>query len=347
MKKNIAVVVGILLILLVGAYIFGKNKLIPSSSVTQQDQSLVTTNNTPSKMTLITTNVKSNQIPIVVALKKGFFQKYNIETNIEEVPKNSLQVLVSGKADAILITPNIALAAAVEGAEISWIGTVNNNNNWVVVSNKNIQEIKSMGVLSGLDKVNSLSLLQLLKVNTDNIQFQELADTQTKLTALKEKQVDSVGVAKTDWLLFKKKFNLSDDYQIILDSSVNQDAALPIAVIARNGFLEDKKTSENFIQALVEADYWIKNKENKEELIKLISEFYPNMPSDDAVVYADVYLSTLAGLNPIPDIKKGENILKLINNINPKARDYDINKFVSTKIITSLKESGFLNQFNF
>jgi len=344
MNKNIKVLVVLFLILFIAAYLLGKDKLSPPKL---QNQPPTVNNSTLLKVNLITTNVKSNQIPVVIALKKGFFEKYNIEANIEEVPKNSLQVLISGKGDAILLTPNVALAAAVEGAKLSWVGTVNNNNNWVVVSSKNIQNIKTMGVLSGLDKINSLGLFQLLSVNSDNIQFQELADTQTKLIALKEKQVDSIGVAKTDWLLFQKKFNLSDEYKIILDSSINEKAALPIAVIVRSEFLDNKTISENFIKALIEANYWIKNKDNKQELIKLISQYYSNMSIEDATIYAEIYLSTLPGLNPVPDIQKGEDVLKLITNINPKAKDYDINNFISNKTLTSLKESGFLNQFSF
>lgn len=347
MKKTPLILVIFLLILVSLIFWWSSTRVQENISIKQTSNNSFPTKSF-SKINIVANNVKSNQIPIIVALKKGFFEKYNIEPNIEEVLKNSLQPLTAGKSDVILQTPNITLAAAIEGSPISWVSTFNNNNNWVIVSTKSNQNIKSMGVLSGLDRVNSLGLLNLLRIDPNDIQFQEISDTQTKLLAFKEKQIDSIGVAKTEWLIFKKKYNLSDQYQIILDSSINEKAALPMIVVMRNDFIKNNQIpAQNFIKALIEANFWIKNKDNKEELTKIFSEYYQNMPLEDAAIYTDLYQTTLPGLNIIPNSEKGEEVLKVLTGINPKAKEYNIKDFISTEITSALKESGFIDQFSF
>jgi len=340
--KKLAILLFLLLAL--GASFSLKDKFYQKSKPIPQKQEKQTL--APSKIVVAYSFVKANQMPVIVAKEKGLFKKYNLDVEIKQVPKNITSVMVAGKADIMLGTPNVALAAVVEGTKLSWVGTVNNDSTIVMLSNKEPNDIKIVGVISGPNKIQSIGLLNLININTNNLIFQEISDNQAKLVAFKEKQVDSIYVQKPDWLIFKKKASLSDDYKIILDSSNNKKAQTPIGIIVRNELLKNnKKAVVNFSKALIEADYWILK--NKDGFIKLAEKHFSDMPKEDAKIQTEVYYDTLIGLEFIPTLAKGEEMLNFVSSSNPKAKDYNLTQFVSREISDSLKKEGFLDKFKF
>lgn len=340
MKKILIILFLILILGLGGGAFFVKSK----SQVAPKPKP---TTAAASKIIVTYSFVKANQLPVVVAQEKGFFKKYNLDVKINQVNKNVAQVITSGKADVTLGTPNISLTAAVQGAGLSWVGSINNDQALVVVSTKPVVSIRSAGVITGPAKAQTIGLLELLGANTKNIVFQDVADNPTRLLALKEKQVDVIHAPKTDWLIFQKKNNLSsDEYKILLDSSTNKRFQLPIGIIVRNDYLSKNKiTVENFAKALIEADFWIKN--NKLEFIKTLGKRYSDTPKEDITIEAESYISTLKNLEFTPTPEKGNQMLKLVESVNPKAKDYNLNNFINTGVSDSLKQSGFIEKFNF
>lgn len=298
----------------------------------------------PSKITLTYSFVKANQMPVIVAKEKGLFKKYNIDVNIKEVDKNVTSVITSGKADIMIATPNIALTAAVAGQDLLWIGSINNDQSLVVVSTKDIKDISSAGVIIGPARAQTIGLLKLLNVNTENITFKDVGGNQERLIALEQKQVDVIHAPKTDWLIFKQKAGLSDEYKVLLDSAADKRAQLPIGIMVRGEFLKNNKEAvEGFTKALIEANNWIEN--NKESFIKLAEKHFSNMPKADAAIHAKAYTDTLSGLEFTPTTEKGNEMLDLVTAANPKAKDYNINNFISRETSDSLKKSGFLDKF--
>lgn len=300
----------------------------------------------PSKIVVAYSFVKANQMPIIVAQEKGLFKKYNLNVKIKQVDKNVTTVITSGKADAMIGTPNVALAPAVQGAKLSWIGTINNDSTVVMVADKDNKDIKTIGVMSGPNKIQAMGLLALIGIDPKNLTFQELSDNKAKLIAFEQKKVDSVYVQKPDWIIFKNKAKLSDENKVILDSSKNKKAQTPIAIIVRDEYLKNnKQTVTNFSKALIEANYWIKN--NKEAFTKFVEANFSDMPKEDAKIQAEVFYDTVLGLEFTPTMEKGKEMLDLVTAANPKAKDYNLKNFVSTDISDSLKKEGFLNKFKF
>lgn len=304
------------------------------------------TESSPSKIVLAISFVKANQMPIIVASEKGFFKKYNLDVEIKQVEKNVTQVIASGNADVTLSTPNISLAAVVAGSPLSWIGSVNSDQATVLVSIKDPKNIKTVGVISGPARAQTLGMLTLLGINPENLTIQEVSDNQARLRAIQTKQVDAIHVPKPDWLIFKKQANLSDEYKILLDSSTNPKAYMPIGITVRNDFLKsNKQTVENLAKALLEADFWILN--NKDEFITLAQKSFSDMPADDAQIQAESYLGTLSSLQFTPTLEKAEQMLDLVKVNNLAAGDYNVENFMSLTIADSLTESGFLAQLGF
>jgi len=296
------------------------------------------------KITLVY-SLRVNQLPVAIAFEKGLFDKYNLQVETTQVITNSVSVLSSGKADVSLGSPNISLTSVVQGSELSWIGNVNNDQGTVLISTKDPANIKTVGVINGPSKVQTIGMLNLINVKTDNLIYQNLSDSKTKLTALKEKQVDAIHIAKPDWLIFKEKSGLTDEYKVLLDSANYKEAQMPVSIIVRNEFLKNNpQIVENFTKALIEADYWIKN--NKEEFISLLQKRYSDVPPEDIKVEAELYFANIQNLEFTPSLEKGKEMLKLVEDANPKAKDYDINNFINTNVADSLRSSGFLGQFN-
>jgi len=342
MKINLKIFLALLVILIFAGF-FAKGKF--TSPLKQAIEPKIT-QPSYSKVNLAVQHM-ARQIPAIVALKKGFYKKYQLEVNYIQVPKNLTSVLVSGKADAAVTSVNTSLSAAVENAPISWIGTVNNSATRLLVSTKEINEIKTVGIISGVDRVQVSSLLKFAGADTTNMTFQQFADVSAKQIALKGKKIDAITADKADWTIFKKKFNLPDEYKILLDSSVDKKLSLPVGIVVRNEFLKNnQKAAENLAKALIEADYWITK--NPEEYRKLLKEEYKkDLPEDYIETHASVYLETLKGLEFAPSLEKAQDMQRLVETPDSKNKANDLNNFVNTTISDSLKIEGFLDQFKF
>lgn len=341
MKKGLKIILPLLFIIAIGTFWLVKDKsqnTPPSNSPKQQEVS-------KSKITLVY-SLRVNQLPVAIAFEKGLFEKYNLQVEPVQVITNSVSVLASGKADVSLGSPNISLTSVVQGSELSWIGNVNNDQGTLIVSTKNPADIKTVGVINGPSKVQTIGMLDLIKVNTGKLTYQTLTDNKAKLIALKEKQVDVINIAKPDWLIFKGKENLSDEYKVLLDSANYKEAQTPVSIIIRNEFLKNNpQIVENFTKALIEANFWIKN--NKEEFITILQKRYSDVPPEDIKIEGELYFSNIQNLDLAPNLEKGKEMLKLVEASNPKAKDYNLNNFINTSVVDSLRNSGFLNQFNF
>ncbi|MDD2822462.1 MAG: ABC transporter substrate-binding protein [Candidatus Daviesbacteria bacterium] len=338
MKKGLKIILPLLFVVIIGSLFFIKNSNTNTLSAQKPPETV------KPKITLVY-SLRVNQLPVAIAFEKGLFDKYNLQVETTQVITNSVSVLSSGKADVSLGSPNISLTSVTQGSELSWIGNVNNDQGTVLVSTKTPANIKTVGVISGPSKVQTIGLLDLIKVNTENLIYQNFSDGKTKLTALKEKQVDAIHIAKPDWLIFKEKAGLSDEYKVLLDSASYKEAQMPVSIIVRNEFLKNNpQIVENFTKALIEADYWIKN--NKEEFISILQKRYADVPPEDIKIEAELYFANIQNLEFSPTQEKGKEMLKLVTAANPKAKDYDINNFINTGIADSLKSSGFLDQYN-
>lgn len=342
MKNIFKIIILLLIFAVAGVAWFSKDKIqgviVSKQAVKQQEVP-------PAKINLVY-SIRVNQLPAAVAFEKGIFKKYNLQVEAQEVLTNSVSVIASGKADVSLGSPNISLTSVIQGSELSWIGNVDNDQATVLVSTKELKDIKVVGVVSGPSAVQTTGMLGLLGIDTEKLTFENISDNKSKLVALKEKKVDAIHIAKPDWLIFKAKNNLSDEYKVILDSADFKEAQMPVSIIVRNEFLKNNpQVVESFVKALLEADVWIKN--NKEDFITTLETHYPDVPPEDMKVEAELYFANIQNLEFAPTLEKGKQMLKLVEASNPKAKDYDLNNFINLGIVDSLKNSGFLANLGF
>lgn len=331
----------LLLILLVsliaiGFYLFSSK---PSAKVTKKT--------TESKIRLVSLPVKSYYfIPVAVASEKGLFKKHNIEVDYQVVEKNISSVIVAGKADVAIASPYAFLAPVVQGAKLSWVGTIANDSPLGLISYKKPGEIKTVGVKNQVTRVIVERLLKKLNVNLKNIEFQEMGSIQAELIALRAKKIDAIGVLRTDWMVFAKKNNLSEDeFSILIDTTKNEETRLPGGIIARNEYLKtNKETVENFSKAILEATNWAET--NKKETSEIIGK-KSGIGIEEADIYLEDYLLAVKKLKFAPSKEKGEELLGYFAQDVPKAKDFDIEGFIYLLIAKDLEKSGFLKKLGY
>lgn len=340
MKKVLAV---ILLLALGGAAIF----LINSHKTTLKQE--VKTPKT-SKIRLAYIDIyKVWEIPVTVASEKGLFKKNNLDVEIKRTKDSASKLLIANQADAIFNAPYPSLLASVEGAKLSWIGTLLSDTPTVLVSNKEPKEIKTVITYprsNPLNKTATIKLLNELNVDINSIQFEEVSTEQIALTSLLEKQVDAVGgIRKSSWLVFEKKNKTKEEPKVLIDTLEKENLRTSAGIITRNDFLKNNKSSlEGFSKALIEATSWTRS--NKKEAVSLLAKKL-NIKNEEAEIYVNEFIEITNKLDFTPSKKEGEKLLKVASTTNPKAKNYRIEDFISSQISDSLNNSGFLKKINF
>lgn len=294
---------------------------------------------------VVSLSAKNFQIPIIIAKEKGFFKKYNLNVALNVVSKNITSVLIGKQADIAIVGANAPLAANVQGADLLWIGSIDNDPLYAIISYKQPDQIKTASV-RGAGKNLAISLLKTLNVDTNKIIFQDANSSDIQIAALTENKIDAIGISKLDWLIAENKNNnLKENYKILIDTSTVDKLKFPGAIIVKNSYLKNsQKQVKDFSKAVIEAIAWTRS--NPKEATDILAKEW-KIASSEAVIYVDTYNKAADDLVFTPDIKKAETMVKLLIADNPKAKDYPADKYISTEIADSLKRSGFLNQFGF
>lgn len=288
-------------------------------------------------------------IPLTIASEKGLFKKYNLEADIQTVPTISAQLLVGGQADAILNMPFASLTASIEGGKLSWIGTLISDSSRVLISGKDPRDIKTLvypGAGGPFIKIRVIQLLKELNLDPTKITLKEVDSEQVAFANLLDKKVDAIGnIVKSDWLIAKKKNNLSDEFKILISTLDKEDLKMGAGIIVRNEFLETNKAAvENLAKALVEATAWVRT--NKQEAVRILADQL-NISTDEAEIYLDEYIAITDNTTFAPSKEQAQDLLKIALQTNPKAKDYQIENFLNFEIAETLVKSGFLSQFGF
>lgn len=297
------------------------------------------------RITMMGSN-KLYRFPIIIADKKGFFKKYNLEPNLQVVDKSPSSLLLTNKADILLAPPTTVLQANTEGTKFITVGNVMNNSENITVSSKDPKNIKTVAVLGPLAKQMTTGLLKKLGVSEKDINFQEMKGIDIAFAALVGKKVDALGyIPQSDWMLYKEKNQLSDsDYKIIAETQSDESLNIPVTINVLNDYLnKDEKTLVQFSKSIIEANSWLLS--NRDESIKILSSEF-SLPEKETSIYVDSYISVTKNLTFTPSVEKIKYILSLIEASNPEAKKYPADSFVSTKISDELSKSGFLSKFN-
>lgn len=279
----------------------------------------------------------------IVASKKGFFKKNDVEVTIQKIEKGISTALVSKQVDAAIDTPGTFIISRANGeADILEIGEVSYDSPAVFLSYKKPEEIKTIGVsrLGGDHYTRTLQALDVLKIDPKKVRFQIIGSSDNSLLALIEKKVDATSMTTQRWNLFKLRNKPSDEFKVLVDSSKYKEIRNPQILVANADFLKtNANAARALLKSLIEADYWIKNAK-AEDVAKLI-EGENDLKFEEALIFAKNYKDSMGELKFKPDMTRLSEITKEVEQ-DIKGKKFDIATFVSSDLINSLEKEGLL-----
>jgi NitT/TauT family transport system substrate-binding protein len=271
----------------------------------------------------LTTSKNIVYMPYYIALKKGYFQKYNLDVKQTVVQGGvlALRGLQSGDFQFITTLPESVITGVSEGAKVKLIGTLDNQSMFSIYVTKNINDAKdlkgkiaaSMVPGNGVDiQLQYWLKKQGLEPNKD-IRIIYSGDNAERVQTLQQGHAEVTILSsptdlKADELGLKRFAFMRDELK-----TYNHDM-----IAANDDLIKNKPEVINaFMAALAEAVTFTKDKANRDEVIKIAMDEL-EMTKADAEKSFDFVLPALAdkgkmnidGVKWAIDTVKGAGILK-------------------------------------
>lgn len=235
----------------------------------------------PDQMSVVHMGLSSrklaNYVPLYIAIKKGYFQKYNLDVKLTYVQGGvlALRGLQTGNFQIISSLPESVITGIAEGANVKLIGTLDDQCIFSVYIAKDITDLKDLKGKSAAGNVpGNGTTMQLeywlkkhgLEPNKD-VRIVNAGDAVERLQALQQGQaavtiLTQPTILKADELGFKS-YLMRD---VLKTYNGN--------IIAANGdtINNNPEVLSAFMAAMSEAIAFTKDKTNREEVVKITME---------------------------------------------------------------------------
>ena len=275
------------------------------------------------------------------AENQGFFPKYNLEVETVNVRGGSVESLIAGQIDFLIMRIASPLSASLEGADIRWIGLLEKNFPYILYSRVAKEEINVIGVnrLGGVDHYHTLIALDAAGINPAKINFIPTEDGRGKVIMLSKRQIDAAGINL--FYAFEAEKELTN-YQEIINLTDQSESAIPLGVLTTEKFLNSSPdAAKNFLQSLIKATFWAQK--HPQETTEIISQAN-KISLDQAKIVYEQFLSNTQNANFTLTPEIVQPILKAISDVKEKAVDFKFDSFVNNWIVEEIKNAGFLEK---
>lgn len=299
------------------------------------------------KVVLTTGSTSEREGAIYIAQEQGFFRKYGLDVQFVQVRSGpiGMSALSSGESQVHWGSVTAAnLGAIAEGADLVFVAGFVNKLTGTFVANP---KIKSPAELKGKALgVNSLSgggwiftMLTLdhwgLVPERDKIQFRALGDQPVIAQAVVAGTVDGAYLGYTFAKIVERQ-----GLRVMADL-----AKLPISyqgsgIMTRRSFLASSSpTVENVLRSLLDAVAFIRNPENKSQVMKSLAKGLRLARLEDAEegyqhivgIYENKIYSSVDGIR---------NVIRLLSSNNERIRRLKAEELVDNNIVRKLEKEG-------
>lgn len=288
------------------------------------------------------------EVPVAVAIKNGYFKENGLDVKVVKSVKSVNTGLISGETDIAMGPAAPFIMAAAQGSDFKAVGNLSNDYPFVFVSYKNPSEIKTIGVsrIGGETHLRSIEFFKYLKLDANNTTYQVLGTHDVLAQVLVNKNVDAGSFVKGVWLLYKNKNQISNEYKILVDTSIDKELQIPDVIFVKGSFLsKNKNLVESFSKAVLEANNWIKN--NQLDIIVASINGVNGLSSVDAKILAPVYKTALLNTKYTLDLKRLDIIRASLVDFAPQTKNYNISSLLDFQISDALKSKGLLLKYGF
>jgi NitT/TauT family transport system substrate-binding protein len=299
------------------------------------------------KIIMTTGSVSEREGAIYVAQEHGFFRKYGLDVSFVQVRNGPVGMAALSSGETQFHWGSVSganLGAIAEGADLVFTaGFINRLTGMFVASPK----IKTPAELRGKSiGVNSLSgggwiftMLTLdhwgLSPERDKIQFRTLGDQSVMVQGFMAGTVDAVLVGYAHGKNLQNK-----GYTVLADVE-----KLPIpyqgsGVLSRRAFMKSSPaTAEGVFRGLLDAVAFIRNPENKADVMKAVAKGMRLPRVEDA----EQGYHSMAGLYEkkiYPSVDGIRNVIRLLGMTNEKIRRLKAEDLVDESVVRKLEKDG-------
>lgn len=291
-------------------------------------------------------SLTGTQSPLWVAKEAGFFKKHNIDADLVYIPGGSVdvQALLSGELQMGISGPGAVIRSNLAGADFVYVGVGSNKLDFVLVTAKNITELKQMrgkrvGVGrfgGGPDYTFRIVLEKLgLKPDKDIFLLQTMGGQPTRLAILQSGAMEGIAISPPLTLRAKQL-----GFNLLLDFSEAIPHYFTSGFIATRRYVRDKPDIvENSVKALLDAIRYIFS--NEDGTVKILPRYMKI--ADEPFLRSYYREALLKQINQTlyPDIKAVEFVLEQERKLDPAAAKLRPADFVDSRFLEKLRKEGY------
>jgi len=308
MKKQLLILMSLLLIGLIGFYVFTiKNKESEATNKTKDKHTL--------KVAYQVASLEFNYL-MTMAEENGFFEKNNLKIEKITVPRNITTLILSGEADIAFSSIPPILSAYLEGQDFVWLRSVSNfPSNLNAVSRyaeNDLGKVKRVAVLriGGADHM--ISEMVLNKDGNANIDYITAGDDAIKIAMLEKKEVDFA------FIFSEEAFNnikSRGGYTFIEAENLFEGKMIPQGIISTKKFLNsdnNREAAKLFVKSIEQTIDFLSKNQNI--AVKYLSDKYGFTPEEALAQYNRVKNIQEAAIK-LPNEHQLSELVKMVKRI--------------------------------
>ena len=301
----------------------------------------------PTKVLMTTGSFSEREGALYVAQDYGFFRKYGLDLTLVQVRNGPVGMSALASGESLLHWGSVSaanLGAIAEGADLVFVAGFINKLTGTFVANPKIKtpaelKGKALGVNSLSGGAWIFTMLTLdhwgLVPERDKIQFRALGDNSVVSQALLAGNVDGAYLGYTFANLVQ-----SQGFRLLADLE-----KLPIpyqgsGIISRRSALASSPaTIENVLRGLLDSVAFIRNPENKPQVIKSLAKGLRLKRTEDA---QEGYQSIVGIYEKkiYPSVDGIRNVIRLLGTNNEKVRRLKAEELVDDSLVKKLEKEG-------
>ncbi len=299
------------------------------------------------KVVMTTGSLSEREGALYIAQDQGFFRKYGLDVNLVQVRNGPVGMSALSSGESLAHWGSVSganLGAIAEGADLVFAASFINKLTGTFVTNPKIKtpaelKNKSLGVnsLSGGAWIFTMLTLDYwgLQPERDRIQFRALGDNSVVSQALLAGNVDGAYLGYT----FSKMVQ-SKGFRMLADLE-----KLPIPyqgsgiITRRSAIASSSSTLENMLRALLDSVAFIRNPENKSQVLKSLVKGLRLKRVEEAEegyqTIVDIYEKKI-----YPSVDGIRNVIRLLGVNNEKIRRLKAEDLVDNSLVRKLEKEG-------
>ncbi len=280
------------------------------------------------------------QLPLWVNKELGFYQKYGIDLEIIMIAAGSpnIQALLGGSLQVTQTAGSSAMLAAMRGAPVVIVATLENKLPLQLISRPEIKEPqqlrgKTIGInrFGGSNDTAVLMALKAWKMDPREIKMLQTGGTQSRMAALISKRVDAT-VQSYPEIYQARKLGMN----ILADIGDFGFYTNTSNIVTRSYLQQNRTTVKNLIKAQIEAIHYIKT--NKDGSLKVLRK-YLQVSEPDAITGTYDFFSQRMPRVPRTEVEGVKNILEEIG-----ASKRDPADFFDMSLLDEIEKEGFVQK---